>query len=59
MRQRGFWAPVQIKTAQRIPGESSSGRSIRNRTSDVNELIERFGQLALNLGLKINKFVEN
>ena len=59
MWPRGFfWAPVQIKVAQKVPGEISSGR--RTRTSDVSELIERrFGQLTLNLGLNINKFIEN
>lgn len=55
-----FWAPVQIKVAQKVPGEISSGRRTRNRTSDVSELIERrFGQLTLNWGLNINKFIEN
>lgn len=43
-----------MEAAQKTSGEIS-GRS-KNRTSDVNE---RFGQLVLNLGLNIDKILEN
>lgn len=43
-----------MEAAQETSGEIS-GRS-KNRTSDVNE---RFGQLVLNLGLNIDKIIEN
>lgn len=51
---KGILCTVWMEAAQKTSGEIS-GKS-KNRTSDVNE---RFGQLVLNLGLNIDKIIEN
>lgn len=43
-----------MEAAQETSGEDSSAPS-RNRTPEINGLTERFGQLALNLGLNVDK----